>query len=191
MLKAIGFNLREEDKSLIKKMIDKVLLTSEYQVYDLRSIEIQVDSNDDILIFGDKALRLITPKLNSSNRSLGLPDISELAHGTGNEILRECSYENLLKFKIELDKPRAKSIPPKNPVQVLTKEQISKIETKEYLIILEDGRKVRIIDMSTSKENEVDIEITIEELRNLQLAVSVLQAKEMMIVSSIKKEQRQ
>jgi hypothetical protein len=180
MLKAVGFNLRTQDKELLRKMIEKVLDIKEYEIIDLRVNQLTISNNDDFLISGDKAERLC--KLENCNKKLIIQDVSLLEHGNNNDVSRQATYSALLKFKEELKLPRQILIK-KEPIQVISKQELKTIEEKEYLVILNDGRKVKIVDMSDKKDGKYDIEITIQELKNLKLAIDTLQAKEITIVS--------
>jgi len=191
--RAFGYNLREEDYGLIKKMIS-VATKEPVEVVDLRSFDMQVSMDDVVFLFGLRPKKEFAGQ--KVKRVLELPDPIRLDAAFGEKELRKEAHEKLAALGEAITKGKVDEQEYKvSPRQTITPSRLPDLSSSEVLALeaslaeqgitewkgtTESGRTVRLT--ATPSDSPADINMTFAELYGLRLAMEVLQVREIEIV---------
>lgn len=197
MIKIIGFNISTEDQKIVDRVSKLLPTIYKQEIIDLRSFEPESNSQDILLIFGEKAAKIckdLPCKIKEE-----FPDLTKLSPNFGEQHEIEQARVKFTLLKQRLTQPE-KRVPKDNTVQedrsTYTEESLpdasaaqilKQLETilkkkgqKEWLLYTKNNRSVRVT--IEPEQSNADIDITFAELYTLKMAMETLQAKELEIV---------
>ena len=191
---AYGFNLRAADVLLIQEMF-KILTTEKFEVYDLRSWDPEPTSDDVVLLFGLRAIKVYEGC--SCYSKTEFPDISKLSRDHGDEGERSHAYKKLLRLKEGLAEgkpvdPDSEVISKKSNIisthnlPFASMEEIAQLEEtlrerriNSWTGTTKDGKKIKLT--MEPEDSDADVDLTFRELYALRACLEALNVEEIQI----------
>lgn len=192
MFRAFGYNLREEDYELIRRMVSTVT-REPVEITDLLSYEMTVTSEDIVFLFGLKAKKKFAGK--TAKKIAEFPDPIRLDAAFGEQEERVSAHKLLKQLEREIREGIKESVQIETSEQIITPSDLPKLSCSEVKALedslrekgisewrgtTEGGATVRLtIDSETSS---AEMNLTFAELFGLKLAMDTLQVREIEIV---------
>lgn len=181
---AVGMNIRPEDYDTIRNMVH-VVTNETPEIYDMRCYEINHTTSDDMVFFafGSRAAKF----LNNTN-AIHLGEVEKYSKDLGDPEEKRHAFKLLKQFKEELDKKDVELQREKVDTKRITKEDVISIsvdsgfkpELQEWSGTTSDGRLIRV--SKSSEVEKADINLTIDEFKDLTKFMEVFDIKETKIV---------
>lgn len=204
MIRVFSFNITAEEQNTINKII-KFFAPETVTFIDLRCYEPESTSEDIMLLFGTKAIKIcgnLSCKIKEE-----FPELSKLSPGFGEEYEREQANNKLKLIKKSLAAPSSsvnkaeissssnetttKSLVENLPDDISSRKILEQVEIiiknkqqKAWIITTKDNKIVRVT-LSPESSN-ADIDITFAELYMLKTTMEVFQVKELEVVYNSK-----
>jgi len=188
---AYGYNLTKEDTTTITNMF-KLITTETPEIRDLKSYELEVESDTILFLYGEKAVRQ-----GDQARCLvkmEFPDATRLSPSFGDPELRKDAFTRLCRLKDELasgvegieieqivesvrETIQVSSLPNLSSAQVAALETVLKSKGISAWICKDtEGRKIRI--SMEPEHTDADINLTFRELYALKVCAETLHIQE-------------
>jgi len=191
---AFGYNLREEDYDLIRKMF-QVVTDGPADVYDLQSYDPCATSQDIVFFFGSNRA-INAAKENDYKLKIEFPDPIELDATLGDDDLRDIAWKKLKKLKefleeetdtqlerkAETQNPEINDLPAISTDKILQQLKVAMAQRgiQSFKCMTQDGREI-VLTVEPQK-CDADFCMTFAELFALKMAQEVLHVKEFELV---------
>lgn len=202
----LGFNLTKKDIEQINKVLTGCKITSDYQIIDVRSVDLTIAMKDleIVLALGRFASNMGRKKASDNGSTfIELPDIKKLypIEEGGDKEARTSAYNTLVDLQSTIDSGKLRVVDDRKAVESIKEDevpdlspgQIQKLKDvlqetgkTDWVCLTKSGQSVRV-SLTPSVDSNFDINMTFDELLAIRVAMDILQAQEVQFVSSSNK----